>query len=44
MVEKEIRGRICHEIYWYAKANNKYIMEIFDQKQIIIISYVLRYK
>ena len=25
MVEKGIRGEICHEIHQYAKANNKYI-------------------
>ena len=25
MVEKGIRGRICHSILWYVKANNKYI-------------------
>ena len=25
MVEKGIRGRICHSIYRYTKANNKYI-------------------
>ena len=25
MVEKSIRGGICHNIYQYAKANNKYI-------------------
>ena len=24
MVEKDIRGGICHSIYRYAKANNKY--------------------
>ena len=24
MVEKNIRGPICHCIYWYAKANKKY--------------------
>ena len=24
MVEKGIRGRIYHAIYWYVKANNKY--------------------
>ena len=24
MVEKDLRGRICHFIYQYAKANNKY--------------------
>ena len=25
MVEKGIRGRICHSIYQYAKSNNKYM-------------------
>ena len=25
MVEKRIRGRICHSIYRYAKANNRYM-------------------
>ena len=25
MVEKGIRGRICHSIYRYTKANDKYI-------------------
>ena len=25
LVEKCIRGRICHSIYWYAKANSKYV-------------------
>ena len=25
MVEKCIRGGICHSIYQYAKANNKYV-------------------
>ena len=31
MMEKRIRGGICHVIYWYAKANNKY-MQDFDKK------------
>ena len=30
MTEKGIRGEICHSIYRYAKANNKYI-KIFDK-------------
>ena len=25
MVEKGIRGAICHSIYWYVKTNNKYM-------------------
>ena len=24
MVEKGIRGGLCHAIHWYEKANNKY--------------------
>ena len=32
MVEKVIRGRICHSIYWYAKANNKY-MKSYDKNK-----------
>ena len=27
IVEKSIRGGICHFIYWYAKANNKYMRD-----------------
>ena len=30
MVEKGIRGRICHSIYRYAKVNNKY-MKVYDK-------------
>ena len=26
-VEKGIRGGICHVVYWYAKANSKYMKE-----------------
>ena len=29
MVEKGIRGEICHSIYWFAKGNKKY-MKDFD--------------
>ena len=32
MVEKSIRLGICHAIYWYAKANNKY-MKDFDKNK-----------
>ena len=32
MVEKGIRGGICHTIYHYAKVNNKY-MEDYDQNK-----------
>ena len=31
MVEKEIRGEICHAIHRYVKVNNKY-MKHFDKK------------
>ena len=30
MVEKDIRGGICHAIHWYAEANNKY-MDSYDK-------------
>ena len=37
MVEKGIRGRMCHVIHRYAKANNKY-MENYDKS---ILSYLI---
>ena len=33
MVEKSIRGRICHSIYRYAKANNKYMRDYDKSKE-----------
>ena len=33
MVEKGNRGRICHAIHRYAKANNKYIKKYEENKQ-----------
>ena len=35
MVEKDIRGRICHSIYWYAKANNKYMKDYNKNKELL---------
>ena len=32
MVEKGIRGGICHSVYWYAKAYNKY-MKYYDKNR-----------
>ena len=33
MVEKVITGGICHSIYRYAKANNKYMKEYDKNKE-----------
>ena len=39
LVEKGIRGKICHSLNRYAKANNKY-MEDYDQnKELSYIQY-----
>ena len=38
MVEKGIRGRICHSIYRHAKANNKYMKDYDKNKKIVIYS------
>ena len=33
MVEKRTRGGICHAIYRYTKANNKYRKEKYDKNK-----------
>ena len=33
MVKKGIRGRVCHAIHWYAKANNKYMKDCDKNKK-----------
>ena len=33
MVEKGIRGGICHAIHRYAKANNKYMKDYYINKE-----------
>ena len=42
MVDKGITGGICHSIYRYAKANNKYMKD--DDKNKIVISSILECK
>ena len=39
MVEKGIRGEICHSIYRYAKANNKYIKDYDKNKDSPYLQY-----
>ena len=39
MVEKIIRGGICHSIYEYAKANNKYMKDYDKNKESSYIQY-----
>ena len=38
MVEKDIRGGICHSIYLYAKANNKCMKDYAKKQRIVIYS------
>ena len=40
MVEKGIREGMCHSIYRYAKANNKY-MKDYEKKQRIVLYSIL---
>ena len=34
MVEKSIRGIVCHSIYRYPKANNKYMKDYDKNKEL----------
>ena len=40
MVEKEIRGGICHVTHKYAKANNKYMKNYDKNKELSYIQYL----
>ena len=39
MVEKGIRGGICNAIYWYAKADNKYMNDYDKNKESSYLHY-----
>ena len=39
MMEKEIRGGICNTIYWYAKANNRYMKDHDQNKESSDLNY-----
>ena len=39
MVEKGIRGGICHAIHQYAKANNKYMKDYDKNKELSYLKY-----
>ena len=39
MVEKGIRRGICHSIYRYAKANNKYMKDYDKNKELSYFQY-----
>ena len=39
MIEKGFRGRICHSIYQYAKANNKYMKDYDKNNESSYIKY-----
>ena len=38
-VEKDIRGGVCHSIYWYEKANNKYLKDCYKDKESSYLQY-----
>ena len=39
MVEKGIRGGICHSIHQYAKANNKYLIHYDKNETSLYLKY-----
>ena len=39
MVEKRIKRGICHSVYWYAKANNKYMKDFDKNKESSYLQY-----
>ena len=39
MVVKGARGGICHSIYRYAKANNKYMKDYYKIKELPCLQY-----
>ena len=39
MVEKGIRGGVCHSIYRYTKANNKYMKDYDKNKKLLYLQY-----
>ena len=40
MVEKGIRGGICHSIYWYANVNKKYMKDYDRNKESSYLQYL----
>ena len=39
MVEKGIRGEVCHSNYWYAKANKKFMKDYHKNKESSYLKY-----
>ena len=39
IVEKGIRGGICHAVYWYVKANSKYTKDYDKNKESIYLKF-----
>ena len=39
MVEKIIRGGMCHSVYWYENANNEYMKDYDKNKESSYIQY-----